>query len=174
MIESIEFDRTPTDVPATVSDVRGRCRQTFLAAGVAFTTWTHQPVLDYETARTIRERFSLVGTETKSLLLRTKKGLYVMFISLEGERLVRERARNALKENVSLASPSELVEQTGCVPGCAVPLGLPPHVRLLVDPKVEAVERLILSPGPPTETVEISVAEWVLLLKAVPNLVVRY
>lgn len=157
-----------------VGDVRRRCQEAFEAAGVAFAPHTHEPVLDYEIAQTIRARFGLTGTETKSLLLRTKGGRYVMFVSVEGERVDKQRARDALEEKFSVASETELVQETGCVPGCGVPIGLPPHVTVLLDPKTSSAKSLIFSPGPPTETIEVTAADWNALLGVIKNSVVPY
>ena len=46
----------------------------------------HEPVLDYPTARAVRQRFGLRGVESKSLFLRTGAQRYAMLISLEGAR----------------------------------------------------------------------------------------
>jgi len=130
--------------------------------------------MDYETAAQIRERFGLTGRETKSLFLRGRSGRYTMFVSVEGQRLDAARARAALEEKVSVASGEELRAVTGCEPGCAVPLGLPPEVTLLVDGVVEGESRLIFSSGPPTETIEVGASEWAALVASVDNPVVKY
>lgn len=155
-------DRSP-------SSVRRSCEALFHQAGIEFNPYTHEPVLDYETATTVRERFNLSGRETKALFLHAKSGRYVMFVSLEGERLDRKRAQAALGEKTSMASGDELQTETGCVPGCAVPLGLPQHVALLIDPKLVGESDLIFSPGPPTETLQVTQKQWESLLKVVKN-----
>jgi len=134
----------------------------------------HEPVLDYETAATVRQRFGLNGIETKSLFLRAKSGRYLMFVTGEGERLDRVRAQGVLGEKVSIASGEELQAETGCVPGCAVPLGLPPAIPLLIDRQLDSTPALILSPGPPTETIQVSGEEWRQLVAAADNPTIPY
>jgi Ala-tRNA(Pro) deacylase len=154
--------------------VRQRCQGLFEQSGLPFAPHVHEPVLDYETAAMVRKRFDLTGVETKSLFLRAKSGRYLMFVTLEGERLDRAQAQQALGEKVSIASGDELQAETGCVPGCAVPLGLPCRIALLIDPKVETAHSLIFSPGPPTETLQVSSEEWARLIGAVDNPTLRY
>ncbi len=163
-----------SDTEQTVDAVRRRCEEIFRAVGVPFAPLVHEPVLDYETAARVRDRFGLTGTETKALFLRRRSGAYVMFVSLESERLDASKARELLGEKVSIAAGDELSTETGCIPGCAVPLGLPEKIVLLLDRKVRTPARLIFSPGPPTETIEISAGEWESLLSAVPNQIVEY
>lgn len=162
------------DEQAVASDVRQRVREVFSRSGVDFSPHVHEPVLDYETAARVRERFHLTGTETKSLFLRAKSGRYAMFVSVEGRRLDTARARTALGEKFSIASGDELKTVTGCEPGCAVPFGLPAHVTLLIDSAVELESRLIFSPGPPTETIEVTASQWGALMAKVDNPVVAY
>src|SRR2546425_3898810 len=66
-------------------EIRRRCELLFERAGVQFAPYEHEPVLDYETAALIRERFGLVGAETKALFLRGKTGRFIMFVSQEGQ-----------------------------------------------------------------------------------------
>ncbi|MCI3934987.1 YbaK/EbsC family protein [Streptomyces sp. AN091965] len=162
------------DEQPTADDVRQRVAEVFARSGVDFSPHAHEAVLDYETAAEVRERFQLTGTETKSLFLRGKSGRHTMFVSVEGQRLDTARARAALGEKFSIASGDELKAVTGCEPGCAVPLGLPPQVTLLIDSAIEHEPRLILSPGPPTETIEVSASEWAALLSETDNPVVKY
>ncbi|WP_282793602.1 YbaK/EbsC family protein [Streptomyces sp. CC224B] len=159
---------------SAVAGVRQRVADLFAEAGVDFSPHEHEPVLDYETAAAVRERFGLTGTETKSLFLRGKSGRYAMFVSVEGRRLDTARARAALGEKFSIASGEELRSVTGCVPGCAVPFGLPPQVTLLLDSAVGQERWLIFSPGPPTETIEVEASDWAALVSKTGNPLVKY
>ena len=47
----------------------------------------HEPVLDYEMAQKVDERFGLTGVESKSLFIKTKSGKYYVFLTVQGERL---------------------------------------------------------------------------------------
>ena len=170
---------TEPDVSARPSHPRTetilhRCQELFERAGVPFRPHVHEPVLDYDTAATIRERFHFTGIETKSLFLRGKSGRHVMFVTREGERLDRARAQRALEERVSIASGEELQAETGCVPGCAVPLGLPAGIPLLIDGELDAAPALIFSPGPPTQTIQVSGEEWGRLVAAAENPKILY
>lgn len=163
-----------TQIARTPADVRNRCRKVFLKAGIAFNPFTHVPVFDYPTAAIVRQLFKLHGKETKCLFLKSKKQEYFMFVSLEEVRVDWARAKAALGTKVTLASEAELRAETGCLPACAVPLGLPEHVSLLVDRTLEEQAALIFSPGPPTETVEVDGRAWPRLLTAATNRIFGY
>ncbi|GGV10409.1 YbaK/EbsC family protein [Streptomyces spectabilis] len=162
------------DEPPTVTGIRRRAAELFARSGVDFAPHAHEPVMDYETAAQVRERFHLTGAETKSLFLRGKSGRHTMFVSVEGRRLDTAKARAALGEKFSIAPGAELKAVTGCEPGCAVPFGLPPQVTLLIDSALGHEPRLIFSPGPPTETIEVSATDWVALVSKTDNPVVTY
>jgi Ala-tRNA(Pro) deacylase len=155
-------------------EVYRRCRDTFQVAGIPFAPYVHEAVFDYETAEVVRSQFDLSGAETKSLFLRTKSGRYAMWISLEAARIDPKVARIALGAKVSMASAEELERKTACIAGCAVPLGLPKDISLLVDQRLGSAEKLIFSPGPPTQTVEVTAAEWDELLTVCANEVLVY
>lgn len=151
-----------------------RCEELFERAGIPFQPHVHEPVLDYDSAATIRERFHLTGIETKSLFLRAKSGRYLMFVTRQGERLDRARAQQAFGEKVSIASGEELQAETGCIPGCAVPLGLPAGMPLLIDGELGAAPALIFSPGPPTQTLQVGGEDWARLVAAADNPKIPY
>jgi len=131
-------------------------------------------VLDYQAAADVRRAFLLTGVETKSLFIKTKKGLYVMFVTTETARVDWKKLRDVVGDRVMQASPEDLTRETGCRPGCAVPLGLPSSIHLVITQDLLAVPRIIFSPGPPEETLEVSSAEWNILLAQVANPVTWY
>ena len=134
----------------------------------------HEPVLDYPTARAVRQRFGLRGVESKSLFLRTGAQRYAMLISLEGARADWARLKALLGSRPRIASDEELIEQTGCVPMCACPFGHDAGITLLIDRAVLACDFLLYSPGPPELTLEVPGSELPRLLKAQPNAQLEY
>lgn len=124
-------------------------------AGLEYREVKHEPVLDYETAAGVRTRFGLSGTESKSLFLKVKKKGYCMLITLEGKRADLNAVRQALGSKISIANPEELTENTGCIPGCATPLGHAREITLVVDRDILKQNKLLYSPGPPDKTIEL-------------------
>lgn len=124
-------------------------------AGVEYKEFEHEPVLDYETAASIRKRFGLAGSESKNLFLRAKNKGYCMLITLEGKRADLNEVKKAIGTKISIASPDELSEKTGCLPQCAVPFGHDREIILVVDREVLDQQSLIYSPGPPERTIEL-------------------
>jgi len=154
-------------MPGT-QDVYKRCKEQLDAVG-GYQEFQHMPVLDYEAAAVVREQFGLTGKETKNLFLRTKSGAYCMLVTLQGERADFARIKEVLGEKASIASDSELTEETGCQPMCAVPFGLPDHVVLLIDRAILRHPKIIFSPGPPERTVEMNQEAVAAVLENVPN-----
>lgn len=114
----------------------------------------HEPVLDYETAKIVDERFGLTGVESKSLFIKTKSGKYYVFLTIAGERLDSKKMKNLLGEKVGVVSGEELTEVTGCQPGCAAPFGYAKEIGIIVSPVIFEYEKFIFSPGIPEMTVE--------------------
>lgn len=125
-------------------------------ADVAYEEFEHEAVFDYETAAKVRERYQLAGVESKSLFLKSKDQQFYMFVTTEGKRVDTKRLKELLGKKISIASGDDLREVTACLPGCAVPLGLPRDVTTIIDSSIFAVDKFIFSPGPPTHTVQVS------------------
>ncbi|MGA4530730.1 YbaK/EbsC family protein [Ectopseudomonas chengduensis] len=142
--------------------------------GISHRLVEHEPVLDYPTARAVRQRFGLRGVESKSLFLRTGAQRYAMLISLEGARADWARLKTLLGSRPRIASDEELIEQTGCVPMCACPFGHDAGITLLIDRAVLACDFLLYSPGTPELTLEVPGSELPRLLKAQPNAQLEY
>lgn len=136
---------------------------------IAFTECTSEPVLSYETAEKVRKEFGLTGVESKSLFLKGKNGKYYMFVSIEGKRADFESLKRATGTKISVASPKELKDQTGCEPYCAIPFGYPAEVSILIDSGIYAGQKFIFSPGPPEKTIEINTKDLDIILDALPN-----
>ena len=144
------------------------------SAGIEYREFEHEPVLSYEKAALIRQRFNLLGVESKSLFLKLRDNRYYMFISMEGKRFDSKRLRALLGGKSKVCSDQELNDVTGCVPKCACPFGHPAEVTLIIDNAVFEHERFIYSPGPPEKTFEIKTEDIHQLISTAPNKVLYY
>lgn len=118
---------------------------------------THEPILNYETAAKVDEELGLTGTETKTLFLKGKSGSFYLFITLATERMDSKLLKKLLGEKVNMVSGEEMTELTGMQPGCMTPFGLEDGLieKIVVDPKINNEEKLILAFGSETMSVEI-------------------
>lgn len=118
---------------------------------------THEPILNYETAAKVDEELGLAGTETKTLFLKGKSGSFYLFITLATERMDSKLLKKLLGEKVNMVSGEEMTELTGMMPGCMTPFGLEDGLikKIVVDPKINNEEKLILAFGSETMSVEI-------------------
>lgn len=118
---------------------------------------THEPILNYETAAKVDEELGLTGTETKTLFLKGKSGDFYLFITLATERMDSKLLKKLLGEKVNMVSGEEMTELTGMQPGCMTPFGLEDGLieKIVVDPKINNEEKLILAFGSETMSVEI-------------------
>ncbi|MBO1623735.1 MULTISPECIES: YbaK/EbsC family protein [Bacillus] len=140
----------------------------------SYEKFEHEPVLDYETDRVVRERLGLQGTPSKSLFLKSKSGSYYVFFTLEGTRLERNEMKEITGERLSICSPDELREQTGCIPGCVAPFGYSQDVTIIVDHSVYAYDKILITPGVPEFTIELSTEELKKILSTCQNTVLEY
>ncbi|MGG2094739.1 YbaK/EbsC family protein [Bacillus sp. S13(2024)] len=141
---------------------------------VLYEKFEHEPVLDYETDRIVRERLGLEGEPSKSLFMKTKSGTYYVFFTLEGTRLDMKQMKELIGTRVSLCSSDELREKTGCLPGCVAPFGYTKDVTIIVDPSIYQYEKILISPGVPEVTISLSTAELHKLLSTCGNTVLEY
>ena len=144
------------------------------SAGIEYREFDHEPVLSYEKAAQIRQRFNLSGVESKSLFLKLKDDRYCMFISVEGKRFDPNRLRALLGSKSKICSDQELNEVTGCVPKCACPFGHPAEIMQIIDNEIFDSDRFIYSPGPPEKTIEIKTEDIGQLVSTGPNKVFYY
>lgn len=140
----------------------------------SYEKFEHEPVLDYETDRVVRERLGLQGAPSKSLFLKSKSGSYYVFFTLEGTRLERNEMKELTGERLSICSPDELREQTGCIPGCVAPFGYSQEVTIIVDSSVYNYDKILITPGVPEFTIELSTEELKKILSTCQNTVLEY
>ena len=118
--------------------------------------YEHEPVLDFDKAAEIAERFGLTGKETKSLFIKGKSGKYYMFLTTEDKKMDSKKVKEILGEKVNIVSSNEMVEILGCEPGCLPPFGYDKKTidTIIVDQEVFEYERFICSSGIPEMTIE--------------------
>lgn len=112
----------------------------------------HEPIVDYETAHAVDEKYNLKGTESKNLVLKDKKGNFYVFVTEEGIRFDRAFMKEVTGEKLSIVSPEELEEKTGYVVGCATNFGYDSDVTFVIDEGLYDNEYLICSAGTPTQS----------------------
>ncbi len=62
-------------------------------------------------------------------------------------------------ERLSLCSPDELRDKTGCTPGCVAPFGYSHDVTIIVDNAIYTYDKILITPGVPEFTIELSTEE---------------
>lgn len=122
---------------------------------LSYDYYEHEPILDYETARKVDEKYHLTGMESKCLFIKTKSDKYYVLVTKEGVRFDRKFMKDLLGEKASIATREELKEVTGYEAGCAAPFPYPKEVGYLVDRQIFQYEKFICSAGIPTESFEI-------------------
>lgn len=120
--------------------------------GIKYQFVEHEPIVDYETAKAVDEKYNLVGTESKNLFLKSKQNNYYVLVTVEGVRFNRSFMKEIVNEKLSITSPEELQEKTGYVVGCATNFGYDEDVVLVVDKSIFNHEYLICSAGTPTQS----------------------
>ena len=125
---------------------------------VSYEKFEHEPVLDYETDRIVRERLGLQGTQVKAYF-KIKVWRLLRIFTLEGTRLNRGEMKELSGERLSLCSPDELRDKTGCTPGCVAPFGYSHDVTIIVDNAIYTYDKILITPGVPEFTIELSTEE---------------
>src|SRR3989338_2375650 len=103
-----------------MSSVSQRVLSTFKQRGISFELFEHAPVRTSEEAS--RVRGVPLKTGVKAMLMRNKKGLFVLVL-LPADRKIDVKQIEKLENNgqIELAKPEEVERVTGCVPGSVPP-----------------------------------------------------
>jgi len=129
------------------------------ACGAPYRTLRHEPTrTSQDSARLRGEPMSIGG---KSLVLKAADRFVLLVISAS-RRASSKSLRTALGvRRLRFATPEELLELTGCVPGCVPPFGRPiVPLPLLVDTSILGNERIAFNPGSLTDSVVMARADW--------------
>lgn len=122
--------------------------------GVEYKVFEHAPILSYEDAERVQKEAGYIGTEGKSLVLKTDD-TFIVYMTIQGQKVNFDAIKDTLQVNkVRLASAEELQEHFGAQPGCAYPFGFDEKYAIYVDPVVYEQEWLVFSPCLPTLTVQ--------------------
>jgi Ala-tRNA(Pro) deacylase len=105
--------------------------------GIAAKTHHHPPVFTVAEAQALRG--SLPGGHCKSLFLRDRDGGFWLAVLQEDRRVsVNALARALAAPRVSFASPEELMQHLGVIPGAVTPFGLINDIDRRVTPVLDA------------------------------------
>lgn len=130
---------------------------------------THEPILNYETAEKVDKELNLTGTETKTLFLKGKSGAFYLFITLSDVRMDSKVLKHLLGEKISMVTGEEMIALTGMQPGCMTPFGLKDGLiqKVVIDPKLDDEEKLILAFGSETMSVEMTPSDLHTILNSI-------
>lgn len=132
--------------------------RTLDAHGVNYRLLPHdEPVFTVEAAA--QQRGVVKEEMVKSILLRDRKGKYVMACVTGNARLDPRAVRAHLGEGwrrLSFASVEEIQEVTGFIQGAVAPLGLVDDTPVLFDQGIAECEKVNISSGDPMAGVELA------------------
>jgi len=136
----------------------------------------HEPVLDFEKAREIDERFGLAGKESKSLFIKGKSGKYYIYMTTEDRRMDSKKIKQIVNEKVSVVNSEDMQSIIGCEPGCLAPFGYDTNIidTIIVDKIIKGYDKFICSCGIPEMTIEISTKYLDSILKSSYTNVIEY
>lgn len=141
---------------------------------IPFKEYDHEPILDYNTAEKVKQKFQWTGKESKNLFLKSKDNKnFFLLLTIEGKKADFDKLRAILKTRVSLASPEELKEKTGCIPGCATPFGNDKEITIIFDKSILDHEKWIYSPGFPEKSIELETRYIEKILEQLDNQIIR-
>ncbi len=116
------------------------------AAQVRYRVIEHEPVFTSEQAAQVRGTSPESGA--KALLLKADDSRYVLLVIAGSRRADNTRLRDALgTRRVRFASPEELMELTGCLPGALPPFGALFGLPVLLDRSLETVSETAFNAG---------------------------
>lgn len=123
-------------------------------AEVEYKLFEHQPVFSYDDALKAQEQTGFFGTEGKSLVLKVDDS-FIVYFTIQGKKVSFDAIKQLFQvKKVQLATPEELEEYFGALPGCAYPFGFDAKYSIYVDPIVYQQDWVLFSPCLPTFTLQ--------------------
>lgn len=144
--------------------VAERLRELMLASAVPFREINHPPTLTSKDSA--RERGEPLAIGGKALLLKLDDG-FGLFVLGADRRLDSATLRDTLGARRSrFATPEELWEQTGLVPGSVPPFGEPllPY-PLYADDSIVSQPRIAFNAGLLTRSMTLAIDDWLTVAK---------
>lgn len=129
------------------------------AHGAPYRSLQHEATRTSEDSARVRGEPMQIGG--KSLVLKAADRFVLLVISA-ARRANSKGLRTALGvRRLRFATPQELLELTGCVPGCVPPFGRPiVPLPLFVDASILSNDRIAFNPGSLTDSVIMARADW--------------
>lgn len=148
---------------------RQKMLEVLAAAEAEFHQFVHRPIRNFDDAELARQESGFVGTETKSMVLRSGDDLLV-YITVMGKRIDLKAIRAHLGgPKPKMVGAEELWERFAAEPGAAYPFGFDSTVGIYVDPVVFDEDWLLMSLVLPTETLQLRGGDFRKVLASVPN-----
>lgn len=126
--------------------------------GISYQILEHRPVYTCEEAALVPGLPPSVGM--KSLLIKTKIG-NVLVVMAGDKRLDSKKLKKHLGvSDLSFAKPEVVKEIMGCAIGACYPFGDLIQVKTIVDPSLEAHQKVSFNPGRHDRTIIISTSDY--------------
>jgi len=136
---------------------------------IDYKLFEHKPVLSYEDSVEVQREAGYEGTEGKSLVLKTDD-TFIVYVTIMGKKVNFAVIKETLGvKKIRLATPEELQEHFGAVPGCAYPFGFDETYAIYVDPTIYEQPWFIFSPALPTYTVQVHGEDLKKVFNILPN-----
>ena len=142
-----------------------RIKQLLTARAIPFRTLHHQATHTSEESAAVRGESLVVGA--KAIVMKVD-GRFALFVISAARRIDGRKLRTFLGfKKTRFATPDELMDLTGLVPGSVPPIGRPIlDMDLYVDPSVQANEHVAFNAGSLTDSIIMASADYVDLLDA--------
>ena len=129
---------TPSDLPALAALDR---------KGIPYRIFKHaNPVKSLEQAAS--ERGQAIGQVVRSILFRLAKDEFCLALVAGSAQINWRILRKHFNQSrLTMATPEEVLQVTGYVPGAVSPFGLPAPIRIVADPGVFEPDEISLGSG---------------------------
>jgi Ala-tRNA(Pro) deacylase len=130
------------------------------AAGIDFEQFVHEPVTTSAQAAALRNTSQREGA--KALVLHKDKSSYILAVLAADRQADFPVLRLALgAKKVTMASPEEVLRETGCEVGGVPPFGSCLGLPTYVDPSLSENERIAFNAGRRTHSISMNYEDWV-------------
>ncbi len=158
-LQLTEFVSAPVTVFMS-PDIRQQICEILRQSGIAFREVEHQPTLTSE--ESARARGEPLGVGAKAIVARTDD-LFRLFVLPADQKLVSAAIKKTLNiKKIRFATPEELLDLTGLVPGSVPPFGHPIlPLELFADESVgQHYDKIAFNAGSLTNSIIMSATDW--------------
>lgn len=141
---------------------------------IPYKEYDHEPILNYEKARKLANKFNWDGVENKTLLLEDENDAKYIFVTSEKNKVSFNKLKNIFRHELRLVDKNKIYQITGYRIGALPPFGYDKLFNIIIDKRILKNKNIIFTPGDPKKTLIINMDDFFRIFNHIENQVIMY